>query len=89
MLYYFIFIANDIILLMMLLIDHFGWYNKLHLFMAIGCFFVAATDAYFLARRNYFLAKCTKKEKKWNIQNVAFWLIIDAAASLYFSGVLQ
>ncbi len=89
MLYYFISIANDIILLMMLLIDYYGWYDKLRLFMAAGCITVAAIEAYFLARRNYFLAKCTKKEKKGNIINVAVWLILDLAASLYFSGVWQ
>lgn len=87
MLYYFISIANDVILLMMLLIDHFGWYDKLHLSMAVGCIFVAAIEAYFLTRRNYFMAKCTKKDKKWNIRNVTFWLILDVAASLYYSGV--
>lgn len=87
MLYYFISIANDIILLMILLIDYFGWYDKLHLFMAVGCITVVAVEAYFLARRNYFLAKCTKKDKKWNIRNVTFWLILDVAASLYYSGV--
>lgn len=87
MLYYFISIANDAILLMVLLIDHFRWYDKLHLFMAVGCITVVAVEAYFLARRNYFLAKCTKKEKKWNIRNVTFWLILDVAASLYYSGV--
>lgn len=87
MLYYFISIANDIILLMILLIDHFRWYDKLHLFMAVGCITVVAVEAYFLARRNYFLAKCTKKDKKWNIRNVTFWLILDVAASLYYSGV--
>lgn len=87
MLYYFISIANDAILLMVLLIDHFRWYDKLHLFMAVGCITVVAVEAYFLARRNYFMAKCTKKEKKWNIRNVTFWLILDVAASLYYSGV--
>ena len=87
MLYYFISIANDVILLMMLLIDHFRWYDKLHLFMAVGCITVVAVEAYFLARRNNFLAKCTKKDKKWNIRNVTFWLILDVAASLYYSGV--
>lgn len=87
MLYYFISIANDAILLMVLLIDHFRWYDKLHLFMAVGCITVVAVEAYFLARRNYFLAKCTKKDKKWNIRNVTFWLILDVAASLYYSGV--
>lgn len=87
MLYYFISIANDVILLMVLLIDYFRWYDKLHLFMAVGCITVVAVEAYFLARRNYFLAKCTKKEKKWNIRNVTFWLILDVAASLYYSGV--
>lgn len=87
MLYYFISIANDAILLMVLLIDYFRWYDKLHLFMAVGCITVVAVEAYFLARRNYFLAKCTKKEKKWNIRNVTFWLILDVAASLYYSGV--
>lgn len=87
MLYYFISIANDVILLMVLLIDHFRWYDKLHLFMAVGCITVVAVEAYFLARRNYFLAKCTKKDKKWNIRNVTFWLILDVAASLYYSGV--
>lgn len=87
MLYYFISIANDVILLMILLIDHFRWYDKLHLFMAVGCITVVAVEAYFLARRNYFLAKCTKKEKKWNIREVTFWLILDVAASLYYSGV--
>lgn len=89
MLYRFIYIANDIILLMILLIDFFGWYDKLHLFMAVGCIIVTAIEAYFLARRNYFLAKCTKKEKKWNSSNVALWLILDVVASLYFSGVWQ
>lgn len=87
MLYYFISIANDVILLMILLIDLFRWYDKLHLFMAVGCITVVAVEAYFLARRNYFLAKCTKKEKKWNIREVTFWLILDVAASLYYSGV--
>lgn len=87
MLYYFISIANDAILLMVLLIDYFRWYDKLHLFMAVGCITVVAVEAYFLARRNYFMAKCTKKEKKWNIRNVTFWLILDVAASLYYSGV--
>lgn len=87
MLYYFISIANDAILLMVLLIDYFRWYDKLHLFMAVGCITVVAVEAYFLARRNYFLAKCTKKDKKWNIRNVTFWLILDVAASLYYSGV--
>lgn len=87
MLYYFISIANDAILLMVLLIDYFRWYDKLHLFMAVGCITVVAVEAYFLARRNYFLAKCTKKERKWNIRNVTFWLILDVAASLYYSGV--
>lgn len=87
MLYYFISIANDVILLMVLLIDYFRWYDKLHLFMAVGCITVVAVEAYFLARRNYFLAKCTKKDKKWNIRNVTFWLILDVAASLYYSGV--
>lgn len=87
MLYYFISIANDVIPLMILLIDHFRWYDKLHLFMAVGCITVVAVEAYFLARRNYFLAKCTKKDKKWNIRNVTFWLILDVAASLYYSGV--
>lgn len=72
---------------MVLLIDYFGWYDKLNLIMAVGCVFVAVVEAYFLARRNYFLAKCSKKEKKWNIRNVAFWLILDVVASLYFSGV--
>lgn len=87
MLYYFISIANDAILLMVLLIDYFRWYDKLHLFMAVGCITVVAVEAYFLTRRNYFMAKCTKKEKKWNIRNVTFWLILDVAASLYYSGV--
>ena len=82
-------IANIIILTMMLLIDHFGWYDKLHLFMAIGCFFVAAIEAYFLARRDYFLANCTKNEKKWNIGIVTFRVIFNLAVSLYFSGVWQ
>ena len=80
MLYRFIYIANDIILLMILLIDYFGWYDKLHLFMAVGCIIVVAIEA-------YFLAKCTKKENKWNITNVAFWLILDVIASLYYSGI--
>lgn len=87
MLYYFISIANDVIPLMILLIDHFRWYDKLHLFMAVGCITVVAVEAYFLARRNYFLAKCTKKDKKWNIRNVTFWLILDVIASLYYSGI--
>ena len=73
----------------MLLIDHFGWYDKLHLFMAIGCFFVATIEAYFLTRRNYFLAKCTEKEKKWNIRNVQVWMILDVFGIFYFSGVWQ
>lgn len=61
MLYRFIYIANDAILLMVLLIDHFRWYDKLHLFMAVGCITVVAVEA-------YFLAKCTKKEKSGILQ---------------------
>lgn len=57
--------------------------------MAIGCISVAAIEIYFLARRNYFLAKCTNKEKKWNIGIVTFRMMFDLAAFLYFSGVWQ
>lgn len=63
MLYYFISIANDVILLMMLLIDHFGWYDKLHLSMAVGCIFVAAIEAYFLTRRNTSWQNAQRKRK--------------------------
>ncbi len=87
MLYRFIYIANNIILLMILLIDYFGWYDKLHLFMAAGCVIVAAIEAHFLARRNNFLAKCSKKERRWNIRNVASWLILNLAGILYYSGI--
>lgn len=64
MLYYLISIGHDIILLMILLISYFGWYDKLHLIMAIGCAFVAILEVFFLARHNYFLSKCSAKKKE-------------------------
>lgn len=87
MLYYCIYIANTILIVTSSLFGLLGWRDKLRPAMAVGCIIVAAIEAYFLARRNYVLAKCTKKEKKWNITNVAFWLILDIIASLYYSGI--
>lgn len=89
MLYYLISIGHDIILLMILLISHFGWYDKLHIIMAIGCAFVAILEVYFLARRNYFLAKFSAKRKKWDLIFAVWWLMLDLLGLFYFSGIWQ
>lgn len=89
MLHYLISIGHNIILLMLLLITHFGWYDKLHIIMAIGCAFVAILEVYFLARRNYFLAKCSAKKKKWDLIFAVWGLMLDLLGLFYFSGIWQ
>ncbi len=80
MLCHFITIANEILFLMMLLSDNSRWYNEIRIIMSLAFIFMVILEAYFLAKRN-------KKETKWNVRNVAFWMILDLAGILYLSDI--
>ena len=70
----FIFIANNILIVMTSLSSLFGWYDKLSLVMAVGYI----TTAFACVR---FLAMCNKK---WDVRLVPVWLLIDIVGFLYF-----
>ena len=82
MLYYFISIANDILYLMMLLSEYFGWYDQIRFIMSLCFTFMVILDIYFLAKHK-------KRETKGTLGMVTIGLILDLVCILYFSGVWQ
>ncbi len=80
MLCHFITIANEILFLMMLLSDNSRWYNEIRIIMSLAFIFMVILEAYFLAKRN-------KKETKWTLGEIKFWLMLDLAGFLYVSGL--
>lgn len=80
MLCHFITIANEILFLMMLLSDNSRWYNEIRIIMSLAFIFMVILEAYFLAKRN-------KKETKWALGEITFWLMLDLAGFLYVSGL--
>ncbi|HCC87102.1 MAG TPA: hypothetical protein DEQ17_02370 [Prevotella sp.] len=82
MLCHFITIANEILFFMMLLSEQFGWYNQIRIVMLMAFIFMVILEV-------YSLAKCNNKETKWTLREITFWLILDLAGFLYFSGIWQ
>ena len=82
MLRYFIDIANNILILMSLLSNIFGWHGKLSFIMTVGYIFTAIVCVYYLIR-NY------KNYKKWDVIFVAIWLLIDIIGPFVSSGILH
>ncbi len=82
MLYYFTSIANDILFLIMLLSDHFGWYDQIRIIMSFSFAIMVILDVYLLAKRY-------KKETKWGLGILIFGLILDLVGILYFGGAWQ
>lgn len=78
--YNFISVANGILFFMILLSNHFGWYNPIRIIMSLAFIFMVILEAYFLAKRN-------KKETRWTLGMVTFGLILDLAGLLYVSGI--
>lgn len=82
MLYNFISIANDILYLMMLLSEYFGWYDHIRNIMSLGFSFMIILDVYILAKHK-------KRETKGTLGMVTIGMILDLVCILYFSGVWQ
>ena len=80
MLCHFLTIANEILYKMMLLSDNSRWYNEIRIIMSLAFIFMVILEAYFLAKRN-------KKETKWTLGEITFWLMLDLAGFLYVSGL--